>query len=103
MRLERALERLHRFIVQAAAKIRGILGRPAELLGQPRKQLGAAKLAVTFLQHDLAKRIVAERHQDGGQIAEELVKRRGLRADRFVKMRAQAVEYGMAEFVIDDI
>ena len=58
---------------------------------------------MTFLEDDLAKCVVPKRHQDGGQIAQELVKRRGLRVDRLVVMRAQPVEHGVAELVVHDV
>ena len=78
-------------------------GRLAEFVGEAGEQLRIGELAVAFLQHDLAKRIVAERHQDGGEVAHELVKCRGLRADGLEVIGPQAVEHGVAELVVDDV
>ena len=51
----------------------------------------------------LAELVVAEGDQDRRHVAEELVEGRGLGKDRFVVVRADAVEHGVAELMIDDV
>ena len=69
----------------------------------PASNWAVVKVAVAFFQDDFAKRIVSERHEDGGEVAEKLVKCGGLRADRLVKVRPQAIEHGVAELVVYDV
>ena len=104
MRLERALQRLHRSCVHRAAQV-GVIpvtASPNCCASRPATRALSSLPSLSF-KHELCESIVVKRHQDGGEIAEELVKRRRFRADRLVIMRPQTVEHGVAEFMIDDV
>ena len=84
VRLERAGKLRHRLLVSSAAQIGVIADGLAELLGQVGQQLAPGKVAARLLQEMPAECIVAERHEDGGEVAQEFVEGGGLRADRLV-------------------
>ena len=75
----------------------------AELCGEVRQQGVVVQVAFALLEHEPAKRIVAESHEDRSEIAEKLVKGRRFAGNRLVVMRPQPVEHGMAELVVDDV
>jgi hypothetical protein len=103
MRFELTREALHRLLVQCAAQIWVAGDRLAELLRQRGQKRIGLQIAVALLENEGPERIVSNRHEDGGEVAQELVKRGRLRTDRFVEIRPQAVEHRVAEFVVHDV
>ena len=89
--------------VERAAQVGLIADIVAELLGKARERVVLVEVAAGGFGDLSAERGVAEGDQDGRDVAEELVEGRGLGEDGFVVMRANAVEYGMAKLVIDDV
>jgi hypothetical protein len=97
---------LHRFIrqlVPRASQVRLVADIVAEFLGKAGERIVAVEVAAGSLGDLRPENVVAEGDQDRGEVAKELVEGRGLGEDGFVVMRANAVEHGMAELVIDDI
>src|SRR4051794_1935573 len=103
MRTLLALHRRHSFAVSRRSQIRFSLYGVAELFGQSVQRIVGAQISLGVSRHELPEGVVAERNEDRRQVSYEFVEGGRLRMDRLDEQRAHAVEYGMGEFMVDDV
>src|SRR5262249_23807737 len=96
-------EGLHGALVDGAAQIGPAFDGIAKFVRDIAQRVLGVQVAFGLDAQFFAKRVVAKYHEERGEVADELVKGRGLRRGGFVEVGPDAVEHGMAKLVIDNI